>query len=224
MLVLTLSLKVAALWSSRTGGVIPAHGQGSRTVWLLIFPVCMCLPDFPFPPCLTVCGPVLDDLPWWHPFWFIWSLCDSLSDSLYLAVCSRHSDSVCLWRSMAMIRTYIYHFYFLSVPLAVSVMLLFALHNLWICALLSPCDCLWQWQARLILCASVTGCYSVPLSSVGGVISDSFAAPRLFRESDTRGAATFIYVHCFPLFLSCFPELRGGGSWSQSRTLLKHGY
>lgn len=52
----------------------------------------------------------------------------------------------------------------------------------------------------LILCASVTGRYSVPLSSVGGVISDSFTAPRLFRERDTRGAATFIYVHCFLSF------------------------
>lgn len=51
----------------------------------------------------------------------------------------------------------------------------------------------------LILCASVTGRYSVPLSSVGGVISDSFTAPRLFRERDTQGAATFIYVHCSAL-------------------------
>lgn len=60
MLVLILLLKVAALWSSRTGGVIPAH---RGTVRLLIFPVCVCLPDFPFPPCLTVCGPVIS--PWW---------------------------------------------------------------------------------------------------------------------------------------------------------------
>lgn len=33
--------------------------------------------------------------------------------------------------------------------------------------------------------------------SVGGVISDSFTSPRLFREQDTQGAATFILVCCF---------------------------
>lgn len=90
---------------------------------------------------------VVDDMPWWHPLWFIWSLCDSLSASLYLVVCSRQSDSAaCFWRSMALIRIYITS---ISCPdcWQWSVRLSFAAHYLWICALLSRCDCLWHWRA-----------------------------------------------------------------------------
>lgn len=86
-------------------------------------------------------------------------------------------------------------------------MLSFALHDLWICGLLSPCDSLWHWQAWAnSVCKCDWPLLCSPLSSVGGVISDSFTAPRLFRERDTRGGCHFYLHPLFSLFLS--PSLK----------------
>lgn len=140
---------------------------------------------------------------------------DTLSDSsghcvtvcppcLFSSLCSRQSDSAAsFWRSMPRppADTYIYNFCFLSTPLVVRRDAIYGSAACYRLVIASNIDRPW-----LILCAGVTRRYSVPLSSVGGVISDSFTALRLFRERGTRGTATFIYVHRFPRFL--FPALR----------------
>lgn len=135
--------------SSWTGGCIRAHGGAVRR---LVFLACMCLPDFPFPPCLTVCGPVI--IPWWSAMVtsFLIHLV-TVWQSVWLAVFSSMFSSLrfCLFVAIYGRDTYTY----ISIT-SISclchwqsgVMLLFALHNLWICALLSPCDCLWHWQAQ----------------------------------------------------------------------------
>lgn len=91
-----------------------------HSVTVIIFLVYVCLTDFSFPPCLTVCGPVIS--PWWSAMVtsFLIHLV-TVWQSVCLAVFSSMFSSLwfCLFLTSYGHDTYIYHFHFLSVPLAV---------------------------------------------------------------------------------------------------------
>lgn len=118
---------------------------------IILFLVCVCLTDFPFPPCLTVCGPVISA--WWSAMLTsflihlvtVWqSVCLAVFSSMFSS-----SRFCALFLTIYGLDTYIY-ITSISCPChwQSGAMLSFALHDLWIHALLSPCDCLWHWQAR----------------------------------------------------------------------------